>query len=485
MSKKKLTATLKDGTKLDYLDSDNPPSGTMKKIFFSPKKDYVIGFYHDQSIANDSQRIARIEAILTKYNATIPEQDGGARGVTPFLAHYYQDIFCWPQKIVVSPEFGITIPIYPSDFFFETGPFKGKEKNGKWFSSPKLRKLLPDSEKGTWINYLKIGILMARAVSRLHVAGLAHSDLSSNNILIDPVRGRVAVIDIDSLVVPGLFPPDVLGTAGYIAPEVLATQHLPLTDPNRNHPCAATDQHALAVLLYEYLLYRHPLKGPKVNSTTSAEEDERMSMGEKALYVEHPTDRSNRPNNITVEASSLGPILEKLFQRVFIDGLHNPHERPAAIEWEKGLVKTWDLLVPCENSNCPSKWYVFTGDIKSGCPFCNTRRKGSLPYLKLRKETKPGQWMQDSQLVMYHNSSLFSWHAFDNVYSGPLADKSPLAYCVWHHGKWLLVNQSLSSLTSPGGNLVPIGQAVELTDGIQFRLSQEPHGRMVEVTIIQ
>lgn len=29
------------------------------------------------------------------------------------------------------------------------------------------------------------------------------------------------VIDIDSLVVPGVYPPEVIGTGGYIAPEVL------------------------------------------------------------------------------------------------------------------------------------------------------------------------------------------------------------------------------------------------------------------------
>ena len=128
---------------------------------------------------------------------------------------------------------------------------------------------------------------MARAVRRLHLAGLAHSDLSSKNILIDPPGRRCSVIDIDSLVVPGVYAPDVLGTPGYIAPEVLATQHMPLGDRNRRLPSNLTDLYALAVLIYEYLLRRHPLRGPKVNGKT-AEEDELMSMGEKALYIEHP-----------------------------------------------------------------------------------------------------------------------------------------------------------------------------------------------------
>jgi serine/threonine protein kinase len=39
----------------------------------------------------------------------------------------------------------------------------------------------------------------------LHSAGLAHSDLSYANVLIDPATGSANIIDIDGLVVPGKF----------------------------------------------------------------------------------------------------------------------------------------------------------------------------------------------------------------------------------------------------------------------------------------
>jgi hypothetical protein len=478
-------ATLHDGRIVEFVPSDDPPAGGMKKTFFSPDRSYVVQFFHDQNAGSDPQRLARLEAILGKYNPTVPETAGGARGANQVSADYFKSLFCWPTGIVTKPQFGIVAPVYPGNFFFGSGPFKGKEKNGKWFSSPKLRKLLPEGERGTWINYFKLGILMARAVTRLHMAGLAHSDLSSNNVLVDPVSGRVVVIDIDSLVVPGLFPPDVLGTPGYIAPEVLGTQHLPLTDKSRKHPSAATDQHALAVLLYEYLLFRHPLRGPKVNCTSSAEEDERLSMGEKAIYVEHPSDRSNRPSNLSIECSALGPILCSLFERAFVKGLHNPNDRPAAIEWERALVKTWDLLHPCRNSKCPSQWFILSDAANPKCPFCGTKAKGTIPVVKLRKEVRAGHWMQDGQLVLYNNSTMFKWHVFDNVYPGVEADRTPQGYCVWHGDKWLLVNQNMSSLTSPGGNRVPPGQAVELKEGAQIRLAQEPHGRIAEVQVVR
>ena len=131
-----------------------------------------------------------------------------------------------------------------------------------------------------------MAILISRAVKRLHAAGLAHSDLSYKNILVNPINGSACIIDLDGLVVPGKDPPDVIGTPDFIAPEVVSTLHLHKDDPDRKLPNINTDRHALAVLIYMYLLYRHPLIGDKVNDLES-DRDEILSMGEKALFVEH------------------------------------------------------------------------------------------------------------------------------------------------------------------------------------------------------
>ncbi len=192
-------------------------------------------------------------------------------------------------------------PAYPKHFFFQTGPdfIKGKEKNGMRFIGPRNRALLEKfapAELGDFRNFFSLCVQMARAVARLHNAGLAHSDLSPNNVLVDPTRGVSIVIDVDSLVVEGLFPPDVMGTKGYIAPEVLSTAHLPIHDPQRKHPNARTDLHALAVLLYQYLLRRHPLDGKRIPpQAKTAEEQELLSYGSEAIFSENPTDASNRP----------------------------------------------------------------------------------------------------------------------------------------------------------------------------------------------
>jgi len=286
------------------------------------------------------------------------------------------------------------------------------------------------------------------------------------------------ITDTDSLVVPQIFPPDVDGTPGYLAPELLAADH-----PKKQLANIRTDQHALAVLIYEYLLNRHPLRGPKIHSTHSAEEDERLSMGEKALFIEHPQDISNHPKeDIKVPVTALGSTLTEVFYKAFVTGLHSPDDRPTAYEWEKSLIKTWNMLHPCPNPSCSHQWFVVIPEPKQiCCPFCQTPIKAAFPLLTIRSgKLQSIVW----QLVVYEGQSLFKWHVFDDSFPGPDADRRPQAYCAFYQGKWLLINQALKSLISPNGNRVGIYQAVELREGAQIRLSQEAHGCTVEVNVV-
>lgn len=477
-------ATLVDGRQVEFVvDTDKEMEGGMKKVYFTPDKSAVLCFFKDQS---DAARRARLDAVIGKFNPTASQSTG----------NYWKRYFCWPTAIIQSPGLGIMCPTYPRNFFFQDGPWKGKEKEGTWFcgktgGGKAFRDLMPASERGAWINYFRLCITMARSIRKLHMSGLAHSDLSPRNILIDPSNGTSIVIDIDSLVVPGIFPPDVLGTPGYIAPEVLSTCHLPLKDPNRKHPCTGTDQYALAVLIYQYLMFRHPLKGPKVNSTKSAEEDDILSLGAKALFVEHPTDRSNRPpdHQLGVTYDALGPLLVNLFNQAFVDGLHAPSRRPSARDWEDALIKTWDLLHPCTNPACTHKWFVVSRKGAQRCPFCKTAISGNIFKLKFRKEARPGTWLPDGEQVVYNGLPIMKWHVYDNIQPNESisdADRSELlADCAFYGGQWILINRKLQHMLSPSGTPVAPNSAVALKAGAQFRLSNEPHGRIAEVEIVQ
>jgi serine/threonine protein kinase len=411
---------------------------------------------------------------------------------------------------------GIVVPCYNSNFFFKKGYanndlLKGKEKNGKWFAGAKFRvaqskSKLDDSELGNWLSYFQVCVNIARGVKRLHSAGLAHSDLSYNNVLIDPVSKTAAIIDIDGLVVPNLWPPDVIGTADFIAPEVLATKHLSKSDPNRKLPNRLTDLHALAVLIYMYLLYRHPLRGGNYFGQMDSEKEEDLLMGAKALFIEHPTNASNRnfkreyDDNLTkfypwtdlkkTPYTITGPYLKELFDQAFIKGLHNPMERPPAEMWEQALIKTNDLKLQCSNPKCEQKWFIYNNTIDTRCPFCNTKYNQSVPVLDFYYQFKPNVWKPENQrLVIYNNTTLHQWHSNRNVIRNELltdAQKVRVGYFSFYNHKWVLVNEKLPSLKDVTNDKeIPIGSMVELSNGKKLLLSKEDGGRLIIVQLVE
>lgn len=467
------TATLADGTRVEFWP-DVIGEGGFKRVHFTRDKTGVVCFFKDQAAAGSANQRQRLSDILGRFNPT----------TDPVTGPHFASLFCWPTALVTGPELGITTPAYPANFFFASGKFKGKEKNGRWFFSPKLRKLLPAAERGDWKNYLEMCALMARGVARMHLAGLAHSDLSCNNVLVDPPNGRCVIIDVDSLVVPGLFPPDVVGTPGYIAPEVLRTTHLAIGDKSRSLPCNTTDLHALAVLIYESLLRRHPLRGPKVHHQDAAEDD-RLAFGEKALFVENPTDPSNRPTDIVVTIDHLGPYLKAEFLKAFVDGLHAPSKRPTATRWESALKKTGDLLLPCPNPACDEKWFVYRDGVKPVCPWCHKPRAGGVPVLDFFYAPKPGQFRAEGHMLAGHDGrNLYPWHARTDALPTATAPADPVAVVRTHGDQWILQNLRLDSMISPKGNPVPAGQACLLNEGDEVLLSRHDKGRMACVRVV-
>jgi serine/threonine protein kinase len=489
-----------DGQEVEFVD-DIIGSGAMKDVYFSPDKSYVVCFYKTKQ---DAQAKERLQMITGKYRDSIFQQVGG---------DYWRNLFCWPTAMLEHEgKLGIIAPTYAKHFFFEFGSqkndslkIKGKEKEGKWFAAPNLRNRFVDPrELGDWLNHLKVCLLLARAVRRMHFAGLAHSDLSYKNVLVDPSNGMTCIIDVDGLVVPGKYPPDVVGTPDFIAPEVVETSHLSKDDPKRCLPKRETDQHALAVLIYMYLLYRHPLRGGKVHDLNDEQRDESLTMGERALFVEHPTDKSNRIKIKNVKQSELpwadtdkipftvtGPYLKELFLQAFVVGLHDPAMRPSANDWETALVKTVDLIQPCQNSSCEQKWYVFDNSTKPKCPFCGTAFSGKLPVFNLYSSRKEGSFRPDNhRLMVYTNQSLYIWHANNTVVPNEkLAEdqKKRLGYFVFHNDEWWLVNERMNDLmdvSSEQKSHIPVGGRLALKDNQKILFGKGDGARLAVVQMV-
>jgi len=503
MSTKTVTSIITNGKTYQYVDNGDPMRGAMKDVYFSPDKSYVVALYRAPQDFNAKERLKRI--VTTYYDAFFKREGGD----------YYKELYSWPTDVISENEkIGIVVPCYNSNFFFKKGYtnndiLKGKEKQGKWFASANFRvkdskTKLDSSELGDWLSYFQVCVNITRGVKRLHAAGLAHSDLSYKNVLIDPVTKTAAIIDIDGLVVPNLFAPDVIGTADFIAPEVLATKHLSITDPNRKLPKRETDLHALAVLIYMYLLYRHPLRGGRYFGQIDETEEENLMMGAKALFIEHPTDDSNRNfkreygDNLTkfypwtdlkkIPYSITGPYLKELFDQAFVKGLHNPNQRPPAVMWEEALIKTNDLKLQCSNKSCDQKWFIYTNTKETRCPFCDTKYDKSIPVLDFFYRFKEDVWKPENQrLVIYDGSTLHQWHSNKNIIRNErLTDKEKVreGYISFHNKKWVFVNERLTTLKDINEDKeIPIGSMIELTEGKKILLSKDDGGRLIIVSI--
>ncbi len=490
-----VTITASDGSTVRFINEVKARGG-VKDVMFSPDGDYVVAFFREPADAETRDRLLEITG---RYRERIFTQEGG---------EYLKNLYCWPTSVVeYNNHLGVVVPFYRDCFFFEYGSRNNdmlgihhKEKVGKWFASPTHRaKYLDPRELGDWMRHLRVCIMLARAVRRLHMAGLSHSDLGYNNCLIDPTTGQACLIDLDGLVVPQRHPPAVIGSPDFIAPEVVASARLAADDPGRILPSRTTDLHALAVLVYMYLLYRHPLRGNKIHDKNDAERDDELMMGSGALFVEHPTDSTNRINLADVKDSDLpwkdtdkipycitGPYLSELFERSFINGLHSPAARPTADEWETALVKTVDLLQPCNNKKCTQKWYAFDNSRKPQCPFCKTAYNGKLPVLNLYSSPKKGSFFPDNHRIMvYDGQSLFPWHVNRNIFPNEKLSSEQskrVGYFVQHQGKWYLVNENMPHLLDmKTKNLIAIGGKIALEDGGQILLSKENGGRLVMV----
>lgn len=230
--------------------------------------------------------------------------------------------------------------------------------------------------------------------------------------------------------------------------------------------------------------------------------DEELSMGAKALFVEHPDNSANRVRTSELKTAELpwgdpakmpftmaGPFLAELFRQAFVIGLHEPAQRPTASEWENALVKTIDLIQPCSSPECTMKWYVFDNSSQPLCPACGTPYRGKLPVLNLYSSRHTGSYQRDNhRLMVWNGQSLFPWHVnrrvFPNEHLSP-AQRSRVGYFQLHKGEWYLVNQGMPHMLDLGNKQpIPIGGMARLTDGSQFLLSSEEGGRLIQVQLV-
>ena len=494
--------TLKSATGQTFVieTKEEEKSGRMKDVWFCQDGMNVAAFFKKELNSRDLIRLKKITGAYRDAVLKGNERFYGSLFGLPFTMG--EDVH---PRLNLKRHF-VILPLYPKQFFFEKGSkkkdgprIKGQEKKGRWFASAKLRsRYLHPDELGTWENHLKCCLEMCRAIEKMHRAGVAHSDLSYNNVLIDPVSGSACVIDCDMLVVEGMFPADVVGTPDFIAPEIYKTQGT----PSRAMPSQKTDLHALAVLIYQYLLYRHPLRGRLAGtlSPNDAGNDEVKLMGSSALFVEHPSDPRNRidpssPDNrdylpycdtAKIPMEVCGEPMKRLFIRAFVEGLHHPEKRPSASDWIRGIEQTLATVVPCNNAQCQQKSFAYLGNYV--CPFCGTSSY-SYPVGTFYSPEGTGEsrsYKPDgASMTIVHGRTLGSWHeskiGYENM-SVSEKDRPVRGRFLRTQTGWAFENIGFENLFErKGKSAVPVGTKIDLVNDMQLQLTKE--GRILLIRI--
>ncbi|HWS85155.1 MAG TPA: hypothetical protein VN207_12950 [Ktedonobacteraceae bacterium] len=387
-----MQVTFDDGSIEQY--ADHPFAGGKEgDVFLSFDGRSVVKLYRPDSSQNEIRKI-RLETLMKEHNPTTKDS-------------YWSRFLAWPEKLVIAPRIGFRMR------------YIGKMKSLGHYTFPKTYNRLPPEDKGWFIGHIASAIHLVNVARLFSTMGLCYPDFSHKNIMIEPFSGNMVLIDCDSLTHKDRsdkLPPTVQGTSWYRAPELVSGRE--------KYPSVKTDRHALAVILYYWLLARHPLIGDRPPHSEDADRDDELTLGQEALYIEHPTDLSNRAAKQTLKASALGPELENLFRKAFVEGLHYPDKRPLPYQWLEALRRTYDRIIPCESKDCDWHFFVVTPTSRLTCPRCLSTLlyPEVLPFLYLLKH-RGSSYDNDYNLdttrshyvVGWPGRTLHQWHIISDA----------------------------------------------------------------------
>ena len=291
---------------------------------------------------------------------------------------------------------------------------------------------------------------LAEAFHQLHLKGLCYKDISLGNLFLEPSSGRILICDNDNVDIDRQGKGSVLGTPGFMAPEVLLGQARPST---------GSDLFSLAVLLFRLLTRHDPFRGQRELAIRCLDEPARRRLyGEEALFIFDPHNPANRPDPIEHSAALITwPIYPEALQRLFVQsfgpGLRNPEQRTLTGQWKQAISHCLDQRQLC--SHCGQETFP-NPEVPGSCWSCGTPLPAAL------------QLQLPHGLVTAAAGNELHPHHFDPLLGEAIA--TPLARLVAHPSDPSLLGlQNLTSTTWQGSTRT--GQRIELAPGKTCNLS--------------
>jgi DNA-binding helix-hairpin-helix protein with protein kinase domain len=359
------------------------------------------------------------------------------------------DRFLWPFDLVSLPHHpeygGYLMPIRPPEFVSVVEITRGRVDT-------------------TFRSLMTLGYEMAHSFMKLHALGMCYRDINYGNFFFHPATGEIRIADTDNVDV-NMKPGGILGTPGFMAPEV-----------GRGHmlPNSMTDRFSMAVLLYCLLMMGHPLKGKRELELPFDEADRDGTLRlccTSPVFVYDPVNDSNRPvKGIHDVMMSYWPIYPKslhaLFTESFTRGLHDPEARVMDKEWCREMSMLRDSIFEC--SHCEAENFFNLDRVKMKQPLDPCWSCGRVPQLPARMRiTSP----HGARLVMLsRGAQLFPHHLGGDEYnfSTVLAEVSthPRGLKNLSGTKW---TATMSDKTT--GDVRP-GAILPLTDGCRIHFGK-------------
>ena len=221
----------------------------------------------------------------------------------------------------------------------------------------------------------QIIVNLFNSLRTLHLSGLVFTDLSPNNIMVHKTQNQIVFIDTDNTRNRMDSYLGVLGTPGYMAPEIYRKPDLNLAkscgiNPKILSNCGRitpeSDIFSAAVIAFQLITLQHPFIGDEIEEGEPELEEEALAIKTDYIMKEGTSNTSSR--NLVPQFEKLTtPKIRELFYKTFVDGKSNPALRPTDEEFLEAFQNALDLIVECPNCGY-SRLYSF--EEKNECINC-------------------------------------------------------------------------------------------------------------------
>lgn len=257
--------------------------------------------------------------------------------------------FLWPLELIVPAQgelFGYIMPLRPKNY-------------------KSIVDLMKNRVNPSFYVLCRTAFNLTKGYQKLHGMGAKYQDISFGNLFFNPDNGDVLICDNDNVSFDSSKPGGVLGTPGFMAPEIVRGE---------KRPSRETDRYSLAVLLFYLFMVNHPLEGKQEASIKCMDMAARVKLyGTNPIFIFDPDDKTNRPvKGIHDNANIYWPLypekLRQMFIKSFTIGLTQPNKRVTEPEWMSLFANMMSGIMKC--SCGASVFYDEELEAKGATPVC-------------------------------------------------------------------------------------------------------------------